>query len=150
LLPAFDLVFIPLQRTPFRLLWSPAQAVHQAANMVRVIAHAKLTLDHLGYARCGPQIGPVALRHRSLEQKADKSLSLGSSQFQWAPGRKAHLQCVHPAASARISPTHHRTWIASDLSSNFIESESIIQQRQSAPTPILEKIGASLQSGHRE
>src|SRR5664280_2021000 len=66
--PAFDLFFIALQRTPFRLLRSPAQAVHQAANMVRVIADSELTLDQLGNAGRGPQIGSVALRHRSLEQ----------------------------------------------------------------------------------
>src|ERR1035437_3355478 len=66
--PAFDLFLIALQRTPFRLLRSPAQAVHQAANMVRVIADSELTLDQLGNAGRGPQIGSVALRHRSLEQ----------------------------------------------------------------------------------
>jgi hypothetical protein len=124
--------------------------VHQAADMVWVIAHTKLTLDHLGNARRSPKISSVALCHRSLEQKADKPLSLDSNQLQWTPRRKAHLQCVHPAASARISPAHHRTRIASDLPSNFIERESIIQQRQSAPASILKKIGTPLQSGHTD
>src|SRR5664279_310475 len=118
--------------------------------MVRMIAHTKLSFDHLGNARRSPKIGSVALCHRPLEQKADKPLSLDSNQLQRTARRKAHLQCVHPAASARISPAHHRTRIASDLPSNLVERESIIQQSQSAPAPILKKIGASLQSGHTD
>ena len=118
--------------------------------MVRVIAHTKLTFDHLGNARRSPKIGSVALCHRSLQQQADKPPSLHSNQLQRTPRRKAHLQCVHSAASARISPAHHRTRIASDLASNFIERESIIQQRQCAPASILKKICASLQSGHKD
>ena len=124
--------------------------MHQAADMVRVIAHTKLTFDHLGNAQRSPKIGSVALCHRSLEQKADKPLSLASRQLQGAPRRKAYLQCIRTAVSARVSPAHHRTRIASDLPSNFIERESIIQQRQSAPAPILKKIGTPLQSGHKE
>src|SRR5258708_34576012 len=150
LLPAFDLLFIPLQCTPFRLLWSPSQAVHQAADMVRVIAHTKLTFDHLGNARRSPKIGSVALCHRSLEQKGAKPLSLASRQLQGAPRRKAYLQCIHTAVSTRVSPAHHRTRIASDLSSYFIERESIIQQCQSTPASILKEIGAPLQSGHKD
>ncbi len=57
--PPFDLVFIALQRTPLRLLLSPSEAVHQATDMVRVVAHTKLALNHFGYARSGPKIGPV-------------------------------------------------------------------------------------------
>lgn len=45
LFPAFDLVFIALQSTPLRLLRSPAEAVQQAADMVRVITNSELALD---------------------------------------------------------------------------------------------------------
>ncbi len=124
--------------------------MHQAADMVRVIAHTKLTFDHLGNARRSPKIGSVALCHRSLEQKPNKPLSLASRQLKGTPRRKAYLQCTLTTASTRVSPAHHRTRIASDLPSNFIKRESIIQQRQSASAPILKKIGAPLQSGHKD
>jgi hypothetical protein len=58
--------------------------------MVRVIADSELTLDHLGNARRGPQIGPVTLRHRSLEQQADQTLSLRRTQLQGTPRREAY------------------------------------------------------------
>jgi carbamate kinase len=86
LFPAFDLSFVPFQSAPFRFLRSSAQAVHQAANMVRVIANSELTLDHLGNAGRGPQIGSVSLRHRPLEQQAAQTLSLAS--FKGRPGEK--------------------------------------------------------------
>src|ERR1039458_5134043 len=119
--PPFDLVFIPLLRTPFRFLRSPAQAVHQAADMVRVIADFELTLDHLGNAGRGPQIGSVTLRHRPLQQQADQTLSLGSSQLQGAPRREPYLQRSDSSLSPRIAPAHHRTRIASDAPSHFVE-----------------------------
>src|SRR5665213_1477404 len=120
-LPVIDLCFIPLQRTPFWLLGAPSQAVHQAPDMVPVVAHTKLALDHLGNARRGPQIGPVILRHRSLEQQGDQTLSLGDYQLQGTAWREAHLQCVKAAVPPRIPPAHHRTRIASDLPPNFVE-----------------------------
>src|ERR1035441_4550433 len=71
LFPPLDLVFIALQRSPLWLLWSPSQVMHQAPYMVWVVAHTKLALNHLCNTRRSPQIGPVTLRHRSLEQQAN-------------------------------------------------------------------------------
>jgi len=91
LFPPFDLVLIALQRSPLGLLWRPSHAMHQAPDMVRVVVHTKLALNHLGDARRGPQIGAVALRHRSLEQPTVQTLSLSDSQLQGAAWRRTHL-----------------------------------------------------------
>jgi hypothetical protein len=48
-------------------LLSPSEAVHQATDMVRVVAHTKLALNHFGYARSGPKIGPVPYLVSSME-----------------------------------------------------------------------------------
>src|ERR1039457_4826849 len=121
LFPPFDLAFIALQRSSLRLLWSPSEAMHQAPTMVRMVPHTKLAFDHLGNTRRGPQIGAVTLRHRSLQQQADQTLSLRWTQLQGTPRRKAHLQRIRSALPPRVAPTHHRTRIAADTSSNFVE-----------------------------
>jgi hypothetical protein len=64
-----DGLLIALDGARLRLLVSPVQAVHQPPDMITVIMHPKLPLDHLGDARRGPQVGLVAVRYRSLEEQ---------------------------------------------------------------------------------
>jgi hypothetical protein len=50
--------------------------MHQAANMVAVILHPKLTLDHLGNAGCGPQIGSIAMRPCTPQEQTQQAFPL--------------------------------------------------------------------------
>jgi len=143
-----DLVFIALQRTPLRFLRSPSHAVHQAPDMVRMVADSELAFDHLGNARRAPQMGPVTLRRRSL-QKQRISRFLSEALSSRDARRKAHVQGAGPAqrraSRQRITelglhpirrPTSWRELPAS-------------RQCQRASPPVLQKTGASLQPGHR-
>jgi hypothetical protein len=140
--PVIDLCFIPLQRTPFWLLGAPSQAVHQAPDMVPVVAHTKLALDHLGNARRGPQIGPVILRHRSLEQQADQTRFLSATtSFKGRPGEKRTCNASRPpcrrASRQRITelglhPICHPTWLRDNPSSSSAKARLRRSSRRSA------------------
>ena len=145
--PRFDLVFVALQRSSLLLLWSLSQAMNQAPGMVRVIANSKLTFDHRGNARGGPQIGPVTLRHRSLEKQTDRPLSLRGDQFRGTAQRKAHLQGTGPATAPVIPPAHHRTRIAPNPAALLVQRVARLQQSQCTSPPVLQKIGVPLRSG---
>ena len=77
-LPTRDLLFIPFQGAPLRLLCAPSQAVHQTADVIAVVANPKLSFYQFRDARRSPQIGPISVGQRSLEQQADQTLSLGT------------------------------------------------------------------------
>jgi len=124
--------------------------MHQATDVIRVIAYAELALNHLGDACGGPQIGAIALCQRALEQQANKLLSLSGGQLQWASRRKTDLQSLVSALPSSIAPAHHRTRVTSDLPSDFVERVALIQQRQGATATVFQKLGTCLQSGHGE
>src|SRR5487761_549219 len=66
--PARDFIIILLPRTPFGFLGTPFQAVHQPTDMGAVIADSELPPDYLSNADRGPEIRPVAMRDRSLQE----------------------------------------------------------------------------------
>jgi hypothetical protein len=49
--------------------------------MGAVITDSELTLDQLGDARRGPQIGSVAMRERPLEKQRKQASALFGTQF---------------------------------------------------------------------
>jgi hypothetical protein len=98
---------IALDGASLRFLVSPVQAVHQPPDMRAVIVHPKLPLDHLGDARRGPQVGPVAVRRRSLEEQLHQPAPLGGSQLgraaRGAPTRNAFQPPRRQALNHRIT-----------------------------------------------
>src|SRR5882724_13671500 len=120
--------------------------MHQATDMIPVILNSKLTLDQL---RHSPQIGSVAMGDRSLQKQLYQAFSLCLVQLQRTTGRVAYPQSLGSTTPAGITPAHHRTGIASDASPYLVERTTRIQQRQGSLAPVLQQIGAPLQSGHR-
>src|SRR5208283_1496576 len=149
LFPAFDFSFILLQRASLGFLRGPFQAVHQATYVGAVISDSELPLDYLSNADRSPEIRPVTLRDRSLKQETHQASSLRRVQLPRTAWRETHPQCFRSATPSGIPPAHHRTRIASDAPSHFIERVTVIQQRQSSPAPVFQQIGAPLRSGHR-
>src|SRR5207237_5017412 len=113
------------------------------------ITNSKIATVHVGNARRGPQIGPIAIREWSFEQQSDQAPALRGIQLPRTAGREAHLQRSCSTPSPCIAPVHHRTSIASDAPRHFIQRVTTIQQLQSSLAPIFQEICASLRSGHR-
>src|SRR5713226_4494541 len=86
---------------------------------------------------------------RSLQKQIYQAFSLCLVQLQRTTGRVAYPQSLGSATPAGITPAHHRTGIASYASPYLVERTTRIQQRQGSLAPVLQQIGAPLQSGHR-
>src|SRR5438270_11956880 len=149
LFPAFDFSFLPLQRASLGFLRGPFQAVHQATDVGAVIADSELPLDNLSNADRGPEIRPVTLRDRSSKEEPHQAFSLRRVQLPRTAWRETHPQGFRSATPPGITPAHHRTRIASDAPSRFVERVTSTQQRQSSPAPIFQQIGAPRRSGQR-
>src|ERR1019366_6044303 len=85
----------------------------------------------------------------SLKEQPYQTLSLCRDQLPGTSRREAHLQRSVSAASPGITPTDHRTRVAPDLPSHFVERVTGIQQRQSSFASLFQQISTPLQSWHR-
>src|SRR5271166_4104361 len=149
LFPVLDRLLILLQCTSFGLLRTPLQAMQQPPDVVPVILNSKGTLDQFRNTRRGPQIGSVTMGKRSLQKQIYQAFSLYLVQLQRTAGRVAYPQSLGSPTPAGITPAHHRASIAPDATPHLVERTTRIQQRQSSLAPVLQQIGAPLQSRHR-
>ncbi|MCL4500149.1 MAG: hypothetical protein M1335_07950 [Chloroflexi bacterium] len=124
------------------------KAMHQPTDMIAVVTDAELALDDLGDARRGPQLRPVAVRRRSLQQQPQQATPLAHAQLERTPGRETNSQGVGASAAARPQPAHHGTRRAADATPDFVQRQAGVPQRQRAPATVFEQIGTALPSGH--
>ena len=128
---------------------TPVQTVHQASNVIPVVAHPKFASNQFRDPGRGPHVGVVAVRQRSLEQQPQQTTPLGDLEFEWTSGREPDLQCVGASSPPSIAPAHHGTGDALDATSHLIERQARLQQRQRTPTPVRQEIRTTFRSWHR-
>ena len=138
LLPAHDGLLVPLQGTSIRFLRAPVQTMHQASHVIAVVLDSELAPDQFRNAGGGPEIRSIAVHHRPLQKKVDQAPSMPQIQLQRSSWGGAYAQCLGSAPPSSIAPAHHRTWIAANAPSHFVERATGIQQRQGSPAPIFE------------
>jgi hypothetical protein len=123
--------------------------MHQTPDVIAMVLDSELVPDQFRNAGGGPQIRPVAVHHRPLQKKVDQTPTLSLVQLQWSSGRETYPQGIGAALPSRITPAHHRTWIAANAPAYFVKRVTRIEQGQGTFAPILEQVGTPLQSGHR-
>ena len=149
LLPALDLVFIPLHSAPFRFLHAPSEAVQQTADMIAVILDRELAADQFGNAGRGPQIGSPAMRRGSLEKQTNQALALSGIQLAGTARRKTHFKSLRATSATGVAPTHHGNCRTANTPPHLVQRITSIQQSQRTLAPVFQKISATLRSGHR-
>jgi hypothetical protein len=90
--PHLDRLFIPLAGARFWFLPTVLDGSEEAPTMGRMIAHAKLALDHLGHSRGGPDLPAEAERFGSLCQQSWQLRSLLFGQFWRSSWRRLMTQ----------------------------------------------------------
>jgi hypothetical protein len=135
-LPPSDCIFVALECAPLGLLVAPSQLMEKAANVVGVIADAKLPADQFGDSRAGPEIGRVALRHGTVLQVFDQSLELLVRELRWPARRRADLEHRSSLGVAFVAPPHHGTCLTSDAPRHLIEGVPLIQKRECATATV--------------
>src|SRR5437899_9873525 len=112
--------------------------MHQPSDMITMVLDSEFTANQFRNAGGGPEIGSIAVHHRPLQKKVDQSPSMPQLQLQRSSWGGAYAQCLGSAPPSGIAPAHHRTWIAANAPSHFVERVTRIQQRQGSPAPIFE------------
>jgi hypothetical protein len=83
--------------------------VEEAADVVGVVPDTEVALDHLGDPRGRPQVRPVPVGERSLEEQAHELPPLPRGQLRRAARGGPDLEGALPAAAHRVPPAHHGT-----------------------------------------
>jgi len=101
-------------------LVTPVQAVHQASDVIPVIADSKLARDQFGDARRCPHVGTVTLRQGPFQQHPQQTTLLGRRQLGRPTGRGANLQSFDAMPPPSIVPSHHGTGRTLDAPSRLV------------------------------
>jgi len=141
--PGADARLIALDGTSGRLLGREAQAVQQAADMCRVIAHTKLALDQPTHPRAGPQVRGQPRGLRTLQEQASQTGEVASHQATRSTrgGPRRHRLCA--TLAGRCLPAPNAASIDTDLTGYFNRREALAQQAQGAQTPLFQFLRTS-------
>src|SRR5207302_8662643 len=107
LLPAHDGFFVALEGASFGFLRARVQAMHQPTNMIAMVMHPEFPPDEFGDSGRGPQLRPVTVRLRPLDQQLHQAAPLARVQFPRASRREAHAQSIGPPATACAEPAQN-------------------------------------------
>ncbi len=108
--PHLDGVFITLARARFRFLSTVLDGLEEATAMGRMIAHAKLALDHLGDSCSGPDLPAEPERFCSPGQQFRQLRPLLWAQFRRSARRGLMAQGVFSMSFAFGDPLAHRSF----------------------------------------
>lgn len=125
---------------------APFELMHEAPDMIAVIPHTEVFLDHFGDPRCRPQFGAIAVCHGSSKQELHESALLSSPELGRSSGRESDLQCLPATLRTCVSPAQHRTRGATDPASDFAQREALVEKSQSTMTAIFQHICGSSRS----
>ena len=128
---------------------APAQFFHYATDVVAVIRHTKLTVNHFCYPLGGPQIRVVSKGQRALEQDLFELSPLFGCQPRRAARGQLHREDPIPLLGPQISPSHNRARCTLDLASHSIQGEALVEKLKGPATTISDQIRRSRRS-HNE
>ena|SRR6266699_5244291 len=108
--PHLDGLFIALAGAAFWFLSTVLDGREEARAMGRMIAHAKLALDHLSNSRGGPDLPAKPERFGSSRQQFWQLSHLLWSQLRWGTRRGMVTQPFFPLCFATADPLAHRSF----------------------------------------
>jgi hypothetical protein len=97
------------------------EGVEEPADVVGVVPDAEVALDHLGDPGGRPQVRPVPVGERPLEEQAHEVLPLPLRQLGRAARGRPDLEAALAAAAHRVPPAHHGTRRAAEPAGHRLE-----------------------------
>lgn len=114
--------------------------------MIAMVPHAQAVLDQIRNPLRRPEVRPVSLSQRSLEEEAHQFLFLGRSQ----PGRPARrrfgLERFHSARLPRITPTKNTAGMASQATCNLMKRQVLFEEGDHLTTPRFQRFRQTVRS----
>jgi hypothetical protein len=137
-LPLADGLFIALQRSACRALWTPVQLPQQFPDMSGMVTHAELLVDQVRYPLAGPQRRLIAKLLRTLQQAGDQTLTLRLIQQWLATSPTCRLKRFLTFLRDRVGPPAHRLATYLHAPGHFALVESLPEQLQPFKPPLLQ------------
>ena len=113
-----------------------------------MIAHSEAGLDDLGDPLRRPQLGAVALRHRSLEQQLEQVSALLIAQFTRPTRRLAHSEPLAASLPTRVPPSHHRARVTTDPLGYLMQRAPLVEQLHRSTSTSLQLLRRASGSCH--
>src|SRR5512139_674729 len=117
--------------------------------MIPMVSDSQLTFDQIGNSLSGPQLCSVSMSHRPLGQEMNKLPFLFQSQSRRSPWCRLGIQCLLPTGLQGIPPPHNATRMATDASSNLVERQLLLQERNHTSPTLFQQFGRPFGS-HRD
>lgn len=137
--PLGDGGLVALHGPSLRFLVAPAQLVQELAHMVAMVAHPQAAFDQLGDPLRGPQLGPVAVGRGPCAQEPHEARFLPRREPRRPAGCRLSLQRVRPASVPRIAPPQHAAGVAADSSSDLMQGQPLLEERDHAAPPCFQR-----------
>jgi hypothetical protein len=130
-----NLLFVTLEGSPRGPLAAKTQGAQQVPDMAGVIVDSGQVSDQQGHARQRPQIGPIAMGERPLEQSGHHLLSLGSIEAGLSAGATFTGQPLAAGALPSAFPTARRLATHTEPPGDLGRTVTLIEHGCGAPPP---------------
>jgi hypothetical protein len=128
---------------------TPAQTAQKTSYVIAVVANAEGLANQGGDTRGGPDLRPVAMRDRSLEQQFHQPLTLPRVELGRPSWRESDAQGIRVSPVSRIAPAHDRNWRTTDQPPHLVQRAAFIQELQGTVSPSFQNLCGTTWS-HRE
>jgi hypothetical protein len=135
--------FRPSGRSGGELLIMPAEAAHQTADVVSMIAHAEGPFDQVSDRGGRPHGRRVSLGQRPLLQQTDQLPPLGRRKLAGPARRRPDGQGFLSLPPPAVAPSQHRTGGAGNQPGHLLQRAPFAQQRERTPPTLFQPLGRS-------
>jgi len=104
--------------------------------VIAMVSYSQSTFNQIGNSLGGPQLCPVSVSHRPLDQETNEPFLLFRGQSGWPARCRLGLQCILSTGLQSIAPPEDATCVAPYASGNFMKGKLLLQER-SYTTPTL-------------
>lgn len=125
---------------------APPDLVEEFADVITMVVHPQVAFDQIGDSLCGPQLGPVAVRHRPFGQEATKACLLFRGQSRGAARRGFGGQCRIPAVLHGIAPTQDAARVAPHASGNLMKGQLLREECHGTFPTLFQQLGRTVRS----
>jgi hypothetical protein len=117
--------------------------------VIPMVSDSQLAFDQIGNSLGGPQLCPISVGHGPLGQETNESFFLFQGQSRRPARCWLGFQRILPTGLQGIAPTHNTARMATYASSNLMEGELLLQERNHTTSTFLQQFRRPVRS-HRD
>ncbi len=96
--------------------------------MIPMIAYAQLTFDQIGNPLGRPQLCPISVSHRPLDQEVNEAFFLFRGESGWPAWRRLSFQRILSTGLQGIAPPEDSAGVAANAAGDFMEGKLLLQE----------------------